>query len=73
MTAVPIKASRCKSVEYPISITMFVVNVRTPDVMEVGINAWLPATIMTAIVSPIARPKPKMTLAIIPSGAGNRL
>ena len=30
-TAVPINASRCKSVEYPISNTMFVVSVRTPE------------------------------------------
>lgn len=65
-TAVPIRASLWRPLEYPISITILVVIVLTPDVKESGKTAWLPATMITAIVSPIARPIPKMTDAKIP-------
>ena len=34
-----------------------------------GIRAWFPATIITAIVSPIALPIPSMTPAMIPEDA----
>ena len=68
-TPVAIKASRCKSVAYPISSTMFEVKVRTPFKIPVGILAWFPATKITAIVSPIARPSPSTIAATIPDFA----
>ena len=65
-TAVPIKASLCRSVAYPISITILAVRVLTPLVSDSGMIGWLPATITTAIVSPIARPIPRTMPANIP-------
>ena len=45
---------------------MFVVSVLTPSVIFSGITVWFPATIMTAMVSPMALPTPSTTLAKIP-------
>ena len=65
-TAVAISASLCRPVAYAISITMLLVSVLTPLVMLFGIIAWLPATITTAIVSPIALPILRIIPDIIP-------
>ena len=46
--------------------TTLVVSVRTPCSILEGTLAWLPATMTTAIVSPIARPTPKITEARMP-------
>ena len=42
---------------------------RTPCRILFGTRGWLPTTIMTAIVSPSARPTPRMTAARIPDFA----
>ena len=48
---------------------MLAVIVRTPSKMEEGMTAWFPATMTTAIVSPMARPTPRTTDAMIPENA----
>ena len=40
-----------------------------PEVMLFGMTVWLPATRITAIVSPIARPTPRIIAASIPDFA----
>ena len=47
-------------------MTMLPVSVRTPCKMPLGMRGWLPATMMTAIVSPIARPTPSTIPARMP-------
>ena len=51
------------------SSTIFDVSVRTPANRLSGITAWFPAIMMTAIVSPIARPIPRIMAARIPDFA----
>jgi hypothetical protein len=48
---------------------MFIVMVRTPLKIFSGIIDWPPATMITAMVSPIARPIPRMIDAKIPDFA----
>ena len=48
---------------------MFVVNVLAESRKEVGIFTALPRIIIMAMVSPMARPIPRMTLATIPDRA----
>jgi len=45
---------------------MLVVSVRTGDKIELGKATALPKTMITAIVSPTARPMPRIILASIP-------
>ena len=53
-------------------MTMLEVIVRRPWNSPLGIQVWLPATITTAIVSPMARPMPRMTADSTPDlAAGN--
>ena len=52
---------------------MFAVMVRRPLSSPTGILAWFPATIITAIVSPIARPIPRTTAARIPDFAAGSI
>ena len=61
-------ACRCKPDAYDISMAMPVVRNRTVP-SRVGRFATFPATIMTAIVSPMARPTPKITPDKIPERA----
>ena len=67
------RACRCIPEAYPISMPMFVVSVLTGSRIDVGIATALPKTIMTAIVSPTARPVPKMTAATIPDLADGKI
>jgi hypothetical protein len=48
---------------------MFAVRVRTGSRNEVGSSTLFPATMITAMVSPIARPIPRMTAATSPARA----
>ena len=52
---------------------MFAVMVRTPLKMLSGMRAWLPATMMTAMVSPMARPTPSTMLAMMPEVAAGTM
>ena len=45
---------------------MLPVRVRTPSKMLPGMRGWLPAIIITAMVSPMARPTPRMIPARMP-------
>ena len=54
-------------------MTIFAVRVLTPFKIESGILAWFPATMITAIVSPIALPMPRMTPASIPGFAAGTI
>ncbi len=48
---------------------MLAVSVRTESSGECGICTEFPATMMTAMVSPTARPMPRMTAATMPERA----
>ena len=52
---------------------MFVVSVLTGANIDPGIWATLPATIITAKVSPIALPIPRITAVIIPGSADGKI
>ena len=73
MTAVENNICSCISAAYPCSNAIFVVNKRTRSKIVCGIpDSGFPATKITAIVSPIARPTPKITPVKIPDlAAGN--
>ena len=58
---VPIRAPICNSPAYPISSTTFAVRVLKLENSPDGNTVLFPATIITAIVSPIARPAPRIT------------
>ena len=67
MKPVAMSPSRCTPEEYPISVTMCVVMVRTGMKRSVGkLLDVLPTTMETAIVSPTARPTPRMRAERIP-------
>jgi hypothetical protein len=60
------RACRWSPEAYPISIPMFVVRVLAESRKDVGIFTAFPRIMIMAMVSPIARPIPKMMLATIP-------
>ena len=64
--AIENNASLCNPLEYAISLDTAVVKKRTLWNNEFGILGAFPATIITAIASPIARPTPNTTAAAIP-------
>jgi hypothetical protein len=66
MTPVAKRACRCSPEAYPISIPMFVVNVLAESRKEEGIFTAFPKIMIMAMVSPMARPIPKIMLATIP-------
>ena len=48
---------------------MLAVMVRTPDSSESGMMGMFPATMTTAMVSPMARPSPSTMAAMMPEAA----
>lgn len=71
-TAVAIRASLWKPWAYPISMTILVVMVLAMLRMPSGMTALFPTITETASVSPIARPTPKITAAIMPDFAAGK-
>ena len=65
-TPVAKRACRWSPEAYPISMPMFVVNVLAESRKEVGIFTAFPRIMIMAMVSPMARPIPRMMLATIP-------
>ena len=63
---VAIRACLCSPSAYPISATILIVSVRMLENSPVGKSGTLPATIMTAIVSPTALPSPSTRPVTIP-------